>query len=140
MEKTQKDIDMAKGESHVDRIRSGSRQHVDDERIGHTLSRPQDHSKSENNTIHDLEKEETALSWIQTHESQYTHTVGPRQTSRESTLPLPFMGAGKPYPPDLPGQTEYLVEFDGADDANHPQNWSTSAKLVPAKSSSGFIF
>ncbi|RFU78331.1 mfs transporter, dha1 family, multidrug resistance [Trichoderma arundinaceum] len=40
------------------------------------------------------------------------------------------MGAGKPYPPDLSEKEGYLVEFDGADDAIHPQNWSMKTKAV----------
>jgi hypothetical protein len=52
------------------------------------------------------------------------------QSSGITVPSIPSMGGGKPYPPDLPGQDEYLVEFDGIDDPTHPQNWSTKIKLV----------
>lgn len=32
------------------------------------------------------------------------------------------------YPPDLPAQEEYVVEFDGPDDRMHPQNWRLRKK------------
>lgn len=40
------------------------------------------------------------------------------------------MGLGKEYPPDLPGQERYIVEFAGEDDPMHPHNWPTSKKRV----------
>ncbi|RAL08459.1 MFS transporter [Aspergillus homomorphus CBS 101889] len=39
------------------------------------------------------------------------------------------MGAGKPFPPPLPDPADYVVEFDGPDDPNHPFNWSFAVKL-----------
>jgi DHA1 family multidrug resistance protein-like MFS transporter len=48
--------------------------------------------------------------------------------SRESRKPLPEFGAGKPYPPPLPEQDEYVVEFDGPDDPLHPMNWPIRKK------------
>ena len=32
------------------------------------------------------------------------------------------------YPPNLPAQEEYVVEFDGPDDPMHPQNWRLRKK------------
>ncbi|KAH8677320.1 major facilitator superfamily transporter [Xylariales sp. PMI_506] len=83
-------------------------------------------------TQRDLERHPTALSRIQTARSQHNETIGRSIKSRESTRPLPSFGAGKPYPPPLPAQEEYVVEFDGPDDPYHAQNWPTSRKLFTA--------
>ena len=80
------------------------------------------------NTQRDLERHPTALSRIETQRSQHSGTVGRNLKSRESRKPLPGFGAGKPYPPPLPGQEEYVVEFDGPDDPLHPQNWPMKKK------------
>jgi len=76
----------------------------------------------------DLERHPTALSRIATHRSQHSQTVGRRLTTRESRKPLPSFGGGKPYPPNLPAQEEYVVEFDGPDDPRHAQNWPMAQK------------
>jgi MFS transporter, DHA1 family, multidrug resistance protein len=72
----------------------------------------------------------TALTRIQTGRSQHSATVGrlAGTQSREDRRPLPEMGAGKPYPPLLPAQEEYVVEFDGEDDERHAQNWPMKKK------------
>jgi MFS transporter, DHA1 family, multidrug resistance protein len=77
-----------------------------------------------------LDKIETAMSRIQTQRSQHVSTVGEgiRSRLRESRRPLPAMGAGKPFPPALPEREEYVVEFEGADDPMHAQNWSLKRK------------
>ncbi|KAG0652457.1 putative transporter [Hyphodiscus hymeniophilus] len=82
----------------------------------------------------DLERHPTVLSRIQTARSQHTATVGRSLTgkSRESRRPLPEMGLGKPYPPPLPSQEEYVVEFDGPDDPLHAQNWPMRKKILTA--------
>ena len=80
------------------------------------------------NTQRDLERHPTALSRIETQRTQHSGTVGRSLKSRESKKPLPGFGAGKPYPPPLPEQEEYVVEFDGPDDPLHPQNWSMKKK------------
>jgi len=128
------DIEIVTVDANVDGTRSNSQQQqqLNEDESVYVLSEPQGRSGSEGDMDLDLEKQETALNRIRTQQSQYAHTVGARQRSRQSTSSLPPMGAGKPYPPDLPGQEEYLVEFDGADDRIHPQNWSMSIKLVPA--------
>lgn len=79
-------------------------------------------------TQRDLERHPTVLSRIQTARSQHSATVGRSLKSRESRKPLPGFGAGKPYPPLLPDQEEYVVEFDGPDDPLHAQNWSMKKK------------
>ncbi|RMD41440.1 hypothetical protein DV735_g3701, partial [Chaetothyriales sp. CBS 134920] len=61
-----------------------------------------------------------------THRLQQVETVGARgelHPRKSKTLPLPEFGGGKPYPPQLPEQEQYVVEFDGVDDPLHPQNW-----------------
>ncbi|KAH6713033.1 MFS multidrug transporter-like protein [Leptodontidium sp. 2 PMI_412] len=85
-------------------------------------------------TQRDLERHPTVLSRIQTAKSQHTGTVGRSLTgkSRESKKPLPEMGLGKPYPPLLPAQEEYVVEFDGPDDPLHAQNWPMRKKVLTA--------
>ena len=79
-------------------------------------------------TQRDLERHPTALSRIATQRSQHLGTVGRSLTSRESKKPLPNFGGGKPYPPCLPNQEEYVVEYDGPDDPLHPQNWPLRKK------------
>jgi DHA1 family multidrug resistance protein-like MFS transporter len=76
-----------------------------------------------------LEKNETVMSRIQTARSQHSGTVGSTVRSRVSKKPIPTMGAGKPYPTPLPDREEYVVEFDGADDPLHGQNWPMKKKL-----------
>ncbi|KAI0025101.1 major facilitator superfamily transporter [Xylariomycetidae sp. FL0641] len=85
-------------------------------------------------TAGDLERHPTELSRIHTARSQHSATVGRSLTgkSRDSRRPLPAFGAGKPYPPPLPDQEEYVVEFDGPDDPYHAQNWSLKKKLLTA--------
>lgn len=82
-------------------------------------------------TQRDLERHPTELSRIHTQRSQHSGTVGRdvrSMKSRESRKPLPPFGAGKPYPPVLPDQEEYVVEFDGPDDPLHAQNWPLGKK------------
>ncbi|KAI1269617.1 MFS general substrate transporter [Xylariaceae sp. FL1019] len=81
-------------------------------------------------TSNDLERHPTALSRIHTARSQHTATVGRSLKPRDSRKPMPAFGAGKPYPPPLPDQEEYVVEFDGPDDPYHAQNWTTKKKLL----------
>jgi DHA1 family multidrug resistance protein-like MFS transporter len=79
-------------------------------------------------TQRDLERHPTELDRIHTQRSQHSGTVGRTAKSRESRRPLPEFGAGKPYPPPLPSQEEYVVEFDGSDDPLHAQNWPLNKK------------
>jgi DHA1 family multidrug resistance protein-like MFS transporter len=80
----------------------------------------------------DMERTETVMSRIQTQRSQHSGTVGATLRSRQSRKPLPAMGADKPYPPGLPEREAYVVEFDGADDPMHAQNWPTRKKVITA--------
>ena len=67
----------------------------------------------------------------QTHALQQSMTVGGSKTkSRADEKPLPEFGGGKPYPPPLPDQEEYVVEFDGKDDPLHPMNWPFKKKYA----------
>ena len=83
-------------------------------------------------TQRDLERHPTVLSRIQTAKSQHAGTIGRTTTtkSRDSRRALPEMGLGKPYPPLLPAQEEYVVEFTGPDDPLHAQNWPMRKKYV----------
>ncbi|KAH6605039.1 major facilitator superfamily [Trichoderma cornu-damae] len=83
-------------------------------------------------TQNDLERHPTALSRIATQRSQHVNTVGGsiRTESRASRRPMPAFGGGKPYPPLLPAQEEYVVEFDGPNDPLHAQNWPIRKKIL----------
>lgn len=78
-----------------------------------------------------VERQRTQLERIQTARSQHSATVGRSLTSRRSraSKPLPAFGAGKPYPPQMPDQEAYVVEFDGPDDPLHAQNWPLRKKV-----------
>ncbi|KAJ4307006.1 hypothetical protein N0V88_000380 [Collariella sp. IMI 366227] len=83
-------------------------------------------------TQRDLERHQTELSRIQTARSQHTGTVGRDPKSKQWKRPLPNFGGDKPYPPLLPNQEDYVVEFDGPDDPLHAQNWPFKKKLLTA--------
>ncbi|KAN0112817.1 MFS multidrug transporter-like protein [Hyaloscypha variabilis] len=91
-------------------------------------------SMSRMSTQRDLERHPTVISRIHTARSQHAGTIGRSLTgkSRESRRPLPEMGLGKPYPPLLPAQEEYVVEFTGPDDPLHAQNWPMKKKMLTA--------
>lgn len=71
--------------------------------------------------------QETELSRIRTYRLQHRSTVGSAfgQVPREQWLPL---GGGKPFPPKLPDQEEFVVEFVGVGDGLHPFNWGFGKK------------
>lgn len=71
------------------------------------------------------------------HTDSSSGTVGATAASRVSTKPLPESEAGKPYPPPLPAQEEFVVEFMGPDDPLHPQNWPTKKKCASLAPSIG---
>ncbi|OAL02036.1 MFS general substrate transporter [Phaeosphaeriaceae sp. SRC1lsM3a] len=88
--------------------------------------------------LHPTERNPEAIRRIETHRSQHAGTVGAAPTTsrltqtlsrRRTEKPLPSLGAGKPFPPLLPDREEYVVEFDGAEDPLHPQNWPMNKKL-----------
>ncbi|KAF1991736.1 MFS transporter [Aulographum hederae CBS 113979] len=76
----------------------------------------------------------TEMHRLETHRLQHVGTVGAdkasKSESRASRRDLPAFGGGKDYPPLLPAQDEYVVEFDGHDDPMHPQNWPLKTKLI----------
>lgn len=114
------------GKEKLERVPTASSSSSDTSSIS---TQPQGASMSRINTSRDLERHPTALSRIQTQKSQHMGTVGRTATSRQSKKPLPNFGAGKEYPPELPGIDEYVVEFDGPDDPLHPQNWPMKKKI-----------
>ncbi|KAI9796881.1 MAG: hypothetical protein M1833_005930 [Piccolia ochrophora] len=79
-----------------------------------------------------LERNATALSRIHTQRTQHSGTVGRTATSRTWKKPLPEFGGGKAFPPPLPAQEEYVVEFDGEHDPLHAMNWPMKKKLYTA--------
>ena len=83
--------------------------------------------------VENLHRHTSTLSRIHTQRSQHSHTVGSIFRSRSSrSRPLPAFGAGKPYPPPLGSQEDYVVEFDGPDDPLHAQNWAVRKKIFTA--------
>lgn len=68
------------------------------------------------------------LGRIQTARSQHSGTVGRGSRLKGEQRPMPVFGGGKPFPPDLPAQEEYVVEFDGERDPYHAQNWPMRKK------------
>ncbi|KAL9622962.1 MAG: hypothetical protein Q9160_002680 [Pyrenula sp. 1 TL-2023] len=70
-------------------------------------------------TTSDLERRAThpvEMHRTETHRLQHSHTLGATKTEiRDSRRPLPDFGGGKPYPPPLPAQDEFVVEFSGPD-------------------------
>jgi DHA1 family multidrug resistance protein-like MFS transporter len=60
------------------------------------------------------------------HSFQHLKTVGSSTASSQEILPA--FGDDKPYPPMLPEQEDYVVEFEGSDDPIHAQNWPTKKK------------
>jgi MFS transporter, DHA1 family, multidrug resistance protein len=119
--------------ANTDQFLSNPDQHINNEAIMRAPSRSQNSPASEHTTEPEFESENTALVWTRTLESQHSRTVGTTSKSRQSKSSLPPMGAGKPYPPDLPAQEIYLVDFDGAGDPIHPQNWSMNLRLVSVR-------
>lgn len=82
---------------------------------------------------HPLEETESPLSHIISRRSSVSRRItgAERIFRRASTLssPLPRMGEGKDYPPELPERLPYEVLFDGPDDPTHPFNWSWRTKF-----------
>jgi DHA1 family multidrug resistance protein-like MFS transporter len=117
-------VEVAKTDVELSESRLGS-QHQDEKgESDPVLQESQNHSAKLD------EKDETTLNWIRTHETQVAYTVGATKSSESSVLMVPAEERKKAYPPGFLGQNEYLVEFDGADDPAHPQNWSSQVKLV----------
>uniref|UniRef100_A0A060T8D4 ARAD1D02772p n=1 Tax=Blastobotrys adeninivorans TaxID=409370 RepID=A0A060T8D4_BLAAD len=57
-------------------------------------------------------------------------SLSSRRSKHDATTPLPKMGGGKPYPPELPKDREaFKVEFDSLKDPIHPHNWPMFKKL-----------
>ncbi|KAF2401124.1 major facilitator superfamily [Trichodelitschia bisporula] len=104
---------------------------------GHPMERAESHSStlSRVKTVKDTQSGQldVVMSRIQTERSQHSATVGARGIrSRRSNKPLPLFGGNKPYPPNLPEREQYVVEFDGADDPLHAQNWPIRKKIITA--------
>lgn len=123
----------------IERVQSASTVSSDSSLASSARRRSNLNAMSRISTQNDLERHPTELSRIATHRSQHNATVGlgasglrSRTSSRASRRPMPAFGAGKPFPPPLPEQEEYVVEFDGPDDPMHSQNWPLRKKLLTA--------
>jgi DHA1 family multidrug resistance protein-like MFS transporter len=100
----------------------------------HTRALPQ------STDIEALHGDSSSLTRIHTSRSQHSQTVGGGDSSglgifrskSSRSRALPAFGAGKPYPPSLPNQEDYVVEFDGEHDPLHAQNWALGKKLFTA--------
>ena len=144
MDIVDRDLEKAERQSSLDRSPGpGTKEHEPIPRPGSVSSSSAGSSSSASvvrqeigmsrvNTQRDLERHPTELSRLHTQRSQHQGTVGGSLKSRESRKPLPAFGGDKPYPPLLPDQEEYVVEFDGYDDPLHPQNWPLRKKSVPS--------
>ncbi|EXJ87476.1 MFS transporter, DHA1 family, multidrug resistance protein [Capronia epimyces CBS 606.96] len=92
--------------------------------MGRIATAPSPNIGLRRSTTHPIEDLRT-----ETHRLQQIQTVGASVKSRTDSKPLPEFGGGKPYPPPLPAQEDYVVEFDGIDDPLHPQNWPFKKKF-----------
>ena len=79
-----------------------------------------------------LERHPTAIERMETHRLQHQNTVGSTGVRSRKSKTLPPFGGSKPYPPMLPEQEEYVVEFDGHEDPLHAQNWPVKTKTIIA--------
>jgi MFS transporter, DHA1 family, multidrug resistance protein len=117
---------------HLDRVVSASSVSTTSSEGG-VSARARPAAISRLSTARDLERHPTELSRIATQKSQHSGTVGRAPTTRtRREKKLPNFGAGKPFPPPLPEQEEYVVEFDGPDDPMHAQNWPIRKKVLTA--------
>lgn len=83
----------------------------------------------ENQSTDGATREELALQRTRTIDLQHAETVGSRGevTKIPSNLKL---GGGRPFPPELPSSTNYLVDFNDVDDPTHPHNWPLIKKCI----------
>ncbi|KAI1609066.1 major facilitator superfamily domain-containing protein [Exophiala viscosa] len=56
-------------------------------------------------------------------------SAGTRRRSTATVTTVTTLGAGKPLPP-IDDKEEFIVEFDGVDDPEHPQNWAFGTKII----------
>jgi len=90
-------------------------------------------TRVERNMMAYLDRHPTAVDRIEKHRLQHTQTVGStKRTFTGEGVELPDFGGGKPYPPPLPEQEVYVVEFSGHDDPRHAQNFPNKTKLLIA--------
>ena len=87
-------------------------------------------TKMERDVMEYLDRHPTAIARVEQHRLQHSQTVGSRKQTRDSGIELPDFGGGKNYPPQLPEQEEYVVEFSGIDDVHHAQNFAFRKKMV----------
>lgn len=76
-----------------------------------------------------LQREESANEVARTLSRRLTGGDRILISANNTSEPLPSMGGGRDYPPQLPNRDPYQVSFDGPDDPLHPHNWPTFKKL-----------
>lgn len=120
----------ARASNEIERVATASSVSTESSNENGRMARLRTGGMSRISTQGDLERHPTELSRIYTARSQHSETIGRSLRSRHSTAtkPLPAFGAGKPFPPPLPEQEEYVVEFDGENDPYHAQNWPLKKK------------
>ncbi|KAH6860672.1 major facilitator superfamily, partial [Alternaria rosae] len=98
------------------------------------------HPHPQTSDVEALRHDASSLDRVHTSKSQHSQTVGGGdrgglglfRSKSSRSRPLPAFGAGKPYPPPLGNQEDYVVDFDGEDDPLHAQNWMLGKKLFTA--------
>ena len=98
------------------------------------------HPHPQTSDVEALRHDASSLDRVHTSKSQHSQTVGGGdrgglglfRSKSSRSRPLPAFGAGKPYPPPLGNQEDYVVDFDGEDDPLHAQNWALGKKLFTA--------
>ncbi|KAK9239227.1 major facilitator superfamily domain-containing protein [Lipomyces kononenkoae] len=73
--------------------------------------------------------DELELADIHTNRLLHKSTVRSNNVSTKKDERHLSMGAGKAFPPPLPNPEDYVVDFDGVDDPEHPYNWKLSVKV-----------
>lgn len=77
-----------------------------------------------------IDRHPTVVKRMEHHHLAHSMTVGGSKFGPVETSELPPFGEGKEYPPPLPNQDDYVVEFNGHDDPHHAQNWPLKKKLM----------
>jgi hypothetical protein len=133
----EKDLENGSFDATLAQSQSKPQRHRENEEILNQSSDEQDPCSGQDGTSdqqQNRERDELALTWTRTQESQHNHTMAAKTERKQRLSSLPKMGGGRPYPPDLLQPEEYLVDFDGSRDPTHPQNWPMRTKFVPVNS------
>lgn len=100
-----------------------------------TAQTPQEYyPNDEEAQIHNLSRSTTVESLAE--QDQISRILTGRRSNH--SRPIPTMGGGNDYPPQLGDRKLYQVDFDGPDDPMHPHNWPLKRKL-PICAGLGFL-